>query len=92
MKKGKKTIPQPKTASRDELIVEGRNLPDQKKEPTRHGYRVNARRRWLPKVKIDKDNVLGGSERKRRPEKLFDGRSQLIAYHFMFDREWEMGY
>jgi len=92
MKTGKKTIPQPKTDPRDELIVEGRNLLDHEKEPTGHGTRVNARRRWLPKVKIYKDKVLDGSERKRSPGKPFDGRSQLIVYHFMFDREWEMGY
>ena len=43
-----------------------------------------AERRRLPRVKIDKDYVFEGPEGKRTLLELFDGRQQLILYHFMF--------
>ena len=61
------------------------------KELTRHRDRVNAERRRLPMVKIEKDYVFDTREGKRSLKDIFEGRRQLIVYHFMFDPAWEKG-
>jgi predicted dithiol-disulfide oxidoreductase (DUF899 family) len=52
---------------------------------------VNAERRRLPMVKIEKDYVFDGPGGKQGLADLFDGRRQLIVYHFMFDAAWDKG-
>jgi predicted dithiol-disulfide oxidoreductase (DUF899 family) len=52
---------------------------------------LNAARRRLPMVKIEKDYVFDGPDGKVRLADLFDGRRQLIVYHFMFDPSWDEG-
>ena len=42
-------------------------------------------------VKIDKDYVFEGPDGQLRLLDLFDGRRQLIVYHFMFDPSWDEG-
>lgn len=42
-------------------------------------------------VKIEKDYVFDGAGGKQSLQALFDGRQQLIIYHFMFDPKWEKG-
>ena len=42
-------------------------------------------------VRIEKDYVFEGPDGKRNLSELFDGRQQLIVYHFMFDPEWDKG-
>ena len=91
MKTKEKAIPHPRIVSRDEWIVERKKLLEREKELTRHGDRVNAERRRLPMVKIEKEYVFDGPEGKRSLGELFDGRRQLIVYHFMFDPEWDKG-
>jgi len=61
------------------------------KELTKHYDRVNAERRRLPMVKIEKDYVFDGPGGKRKLATLFDGRRQLVVYHFMFDPAWDKG-
>ena len=53
--------------------------------------RLRAQRRRLPMVKIDKSYVFEGPTGKLSLLGLFDGRRQLIVYHFMFDPEWDIG-
>lgn len=53
--------------------------------------RVAAERRRPPMVRIDKDYFLVRSVRQPRRFDLFEGRTQLIVYHFMFDPVWEKG-
>lgn len=48
-------------------------------------------RRALPWVKIDKEYVFDGPNGKQSLSELFDGRSQLIVYHFMFGPNWKEG-
>ncbi len=91
MKTKEKEIPHPKIVSRDAWLAERRKLLEHEKELTRHGDRINAERRRLPMVKLEKDYVFDGPEGKRRLGELFDGRRQLIVYHFMYDPEWERG-
>ena len=61
------------------------------KELTKHCDRVGAERRRLPMVKIDKDYEFDGPDGKRDFKALFEGRRQLVIYHFMFDPAWEKG-
>ena len=42
-------------------------------------------------VKIEKDYVFEGPKGKTSLKDLFEGRRQLIVYHFMFDPDWEKG-
>jgi predicted dithiol-disulfide oxidoreductase (DUF899 family) len=45
---------------------------------------LNQQRRNLPWVKVDKEYVFDGPDGKQTLAELFDGKSQLIVYHFMF--------
>jgi predicted dithiol-disulfide oxidoreductase (DUF899 family) len=84
-------VAHPKIASRKAwLEVRKKHLINEKKL-TKQKDKVNADRRRLPMVKIDKEYVFEGQEGKRSLRDLFDGRRQLIVYHFMFDPEWEKG-
>jgi predicted dithiol-disulfide oxidoreductase (DUF899 family) len=85
------TIPHPPVVSRDQWLVERKNLLVHEKELTKHRDRINAERRRLPMVKIDKDYVFDGPNGKRTLKTLFEGRRQLIVYHFMFDPNWDKG-
>ncbi|MCW3043365.1 MAG: protein of unknown function thioredoxin family protein [Actinobacteria bacterium] len=62
---------------RDELLVE-------EKEATRALDALAAKRRRLPMVRIDKEYVFEGPDGPATLVDLFEGRRQLIAYHFMF--------
>src|SRR5262249_27778015 len=77
--------------SRDTWLAERKRLLEHEKELTRHYDRVNAQRRRLPMVKIDKEYLFDGPQGKRSLKDLFEGCRQLIIYHFMFDPEWEKG-
>ncbi len=85
------TIAHPDIASRDEWLAERKKLLGHEKEATKQRDRVNAERRRLPMVKIDKEYTFDGSDGPRSLLDLFDGRRQLIVYHFMFDPEWDKG-
>jgi predicted dithiol-disulfide oxidoreductase (DUF899 family) len=52
---------------------------------------LNHQRRDLPWVKVDKKYVFGTSDGKQTLAELFDGRRQLIVYHFMFGPGWDEG-
>jgi predicted dithiol-disulfide oxidoreductase (DUF899 family) len=81
----------PEIVSRDEWLAERKKLLVEEKEATRHRDRVNAERRRLPMVRIDKEYSFAGPNGPRSLIDLFDGRRQLIVYHFMFDPEWDKG-
>lgn len=77
--------------SRDEWLVARKELLAKEKEFTKARDSLNAERRRLPMVEIDKDYVLDGPHGKTRLLDLFEGRPQLIVHHFMFDPDWEAG-
>src|ERR1700675_4506450 len=85
------TIPHPPIVSRDQWFAERKRLLADEKELTKQLDRVNAERRRLPMVKIEKDYAFDGPNGKQALNALFDGRHQLIVYHFMFDPEWDKG-
>jgi predicted dithiol-disulfide oxidoreductase (DUF899 family) len=61
------------------------------KEATRAREALAAERRRLPMVRIEKDYVLEGPAGKARLADLFEGRRQLLLYHFMFGPNQEVG-
>lgn len=61
------------------------------KELTQHKDCVNAMRRRLPMVKIDKEYIFTGVDGKRSLLDLFENQTQLVVYHFMFDPAWDKG-
>ncbi|HET8625263.1 MAG TPA: DUF899 domain-containing protein [Gemmatimonadales bacterium] len=71
--------------SRAEWLEARKALLAEEKELTRHRDRVNAARRALPMVEIVKPYVFTGPDGTATLGDLFEGRSQLIVYHFMFD-------
>jgi predicted dithiol-disulfide oxidoreductase (DUF899 family) len=72
-------------------VVARKELLAKEKELTRQRDALNAERRRLPMVKIDKDYVFEGPDGKASLLDLFDGRRQLILGHFMFSPEWDEG-
>jgi predicted dithiol-disulfide oxidoreductase (DUF899 family) len=85
------TIPHPPMVTRDQWLIERKKLLEDEKELTKHHDQVNALRRRLPMVKIEKTYRFDGSKGKPSLEELFEGRRQLIVYHFMFDPAWDKG-
>jgi predicted dithiol-disulfide oxidoreductase (DUF899 family) len=81
----------PHVVSRDEWLVARQKLLAKEKKFTRQRDALNAERRRLPMVQIDKDYVFQGPHSRVTLLDLFDGRRQLIVYHFMFDPSWEEG-
>ena len=85
------TLAHPKIVSREEWLAERKELLTSEKDLTRQRDAVNAARRRLPMVKLDKQYVFDGPGGKTSLLDLFEGRRQLIVYHFMFDPAWEEG-
>lgn len=81
----------PRIADRDDWLVARKALLTKEKEASAARDVLNAARRDLPMVTIDKDYVFDGPSGKASLLDLFDGHSQLIVYHFMFDPSWEEG-
>ncbi|WP_339741882.1 DUF899 domain-containing protein [uncultured Rubinisphaera sp.] len=85
------TIAHPSIASQAEWFEARQQLLAREKALTIEYDAINAQRRRLPMVKIDKHYKFEGPAGKQSLAELFDGRSQLIVYHFMFDPEWDKG-
>lgn len=76
---------QPKIVSREEWLTARRQLLAREKELTHQYDRINEERRALPMVEVTKDYEFEGAGGKVRLADLFEGRHQLIVYHFMFE-------
>ena len=81
----------PKIVSRDEWVAARKALLDKEKEQIRRRDALNSERRELPMVEIDKDYVFEGPHGNASLLDLFEGRTQLVLVHFMFDPSWEDG-
>jgi len=71
-------------AARDELLK-------REKEHTRLGDEIAQLRRDLPWVRVEKDYLFETDDGEKSLAELFDGRSQLLVYHFMFGPSYEAG-
>ncbi len=81
----------PEVVSRDEWLDARKELLAEEKALTRRRDELSAQRRRLPMVEIEKDYAFEGPQGEVRLVDIFEGRSQLIVGHFMFDPEWEDG-
>lgn len=61
------------------------------KELTRKRDQLNALRRRMPMVKVEKDYLLEGQSGPVSLLEVFEGRRQLIVYHFMYGPDWQAG-
>lgn len=86
-----KTVPHPRIVSRYEWLDARKKLLASEKELTRQRDAVNAARRRLSMVRIDKSYVFDAPGGKVSLLDLFESRRQLIVYHFMFDPAWDEG-
>jgi predicted dithiol-disulfide oxidoreductase (DUF899 family) len=77
--------------SRKDWLAARKALLTKEKKFTRLRDQLSQERRQLPWVKVDKDYVFDGPQDKETLSELFDGRSQLIVYHFMFGPDWDAG-
>jgi predicted dithiol-disulfide oxidoreductase (DUF899 family) len=77
--------------SRDEWQAAREELLRREKEHTRLGDELARRRRELPRVPVEKEYPLDTDDGTRTLAELFDGRSQLLVYHFMFGPSYEAG-
>ncbi len=77
--------------SEAEWLVARKDLLTREKEFNHQRDALSKARRSLPWVKIDKEYVFDGPDGKETLSDLFDGRRQLIVYHFMFGPDWNEG-
>jgi len=79
------------TGTREEWLAARNQLLAKEKELTRRGDQLAAERRGLPWVPIEKAYTFGTDGGPRTLPELFDGRSQLVVYHFMFGPAYAAG-
>ena len=81
----------PKIVSQEEWTAARRALLEKEKDLTRQRDRLNTERRELPMVEVTKPYEFEGPDGMLSLLDLFEGRPQLIVYHFMFHPDWEDG-
>ena len=86
-----RTVDNPKIVSREEWLAARKKLLAREKQLTHDRDAVAAERRQLPWVKVEKNYMFDSPSGEKTLADLFDGKSQLIVYHFMFGPEWQEG-
>jgi predicted dithiol-disulfide oxidoreductase (DUF899 family) len=81
----------PKVVSHKEWLAARTAFLAKEKEFTRLRDELSKQRRELPWEAVTKTYAFDGPNGKQTLPELFDGRSQLIIYHFMFDPSWDAG-
>ena len=80
-----------KVVSHEEWLAARKEFLRKEKEFTRLRDELSQQRRELPWEKVEKQYVFEGPQGKQALAELFDGKNQLVIYHFMFAPEWEAG-
>jgi hypothetical protein len=80
-----------KIVPHDEWIEERKKLLAKEKEFNRLRDQLSEQRRALPWERVEKQYTFEGPNGKETLAQLFDGASQLVVYHFMFDPKWDAG-
>ena len=80
-----------KVVSREEWLAARKELLKREKEHTRLGDELARRRRELPWVPVEKEYSFETDDGTKTFAELFDGRSQLLVYHFMFGPSYNAG-
>lgn len=81
----------PNIVTREEWLEARKAHLAQEKELTRLRDQLSQQRRELPWVKVQKEYLFDTADGPHTLADLFNGRSQLIIQHFMFDPAWEAG-
>jgi predicted dithiol-disulfide oxidoreductase (DUF899 family) len=81
----------PRIATREDWLAARKELLAKEKELTRRRDALNTERRNLPMVEVEKDYTFDSPSGRVGLTDMFECRSQLIIYHFMFDPDWEDG-
>jgi predicted dithiol-disulfide oxidoreductase (DUF899 family) len=84
-------MPEHRIGTQEEWQEERAALLREEKELTRRSDELARKRRELPWVPIDKDYSFETAEGRKTLAELFDGRSQLLVYHFMFGPPYAAG-
>jgi predicted dithiol-disulfide oxidoreductase (DUF899 family) len=82
---------QPTIGTSEEHLAARLELLAAEKELTRRGDELARRRRALPWVRVEKTYTFDADDGEKTLRELFDGRSQLLVYHFMFGPDWTEG-
>lgn len=82
---------EPRITTKKEWLKERRALLRDEKALIRYKDSIAEHRRNLPWVRVEKEYVFDTNGGKKSLEEFFNGRSQLIVYHFMFGPDWEEG-
>ncbi len=90
-KSKEKKMNYPNIVSREEWLTARKELLAKERESVRQRDALSAERRRLPMVKLEKDYTFDGPQGPTKLSELFEGRRQLIVYHFMFDPAWDEG-
>lgn len=80
-----------KTATREEWLAARLKLLEAEKALTRQSDALAQQRQALPWVRLDKDYSFDTEQGRQSLAELFQGRSQLLVYHFMFGPGWKAG-
>ena len=80
-----------RTGTREQWLAARRDLLEAEKEYSRQGDELARRRQALPWIPVQKDYRLETDSGSISLSQLFQGRSQLLVYHFMFGPDWEAG-
>ncbi len=80
-----------KVGTREEWLAARKELLESEKELTRRSDELARQRRELPWVRVDKEYRFETDDGTKTLAELFDGRSQLLVYHFMFGPEYVAG-
>ena len=84
-------MPAANVVSREEWLEARKAHLQKEKEFTRLRDELSAQRRELPWVKVDKEYLFAGPAGTQSLADLFQGKSQLIVYHFMMGVDWDEG-
>jgi len=84
-------MPEHKVGTQEEFDAARERLLAEEKELTRRSDELARKRRELPWVAVEKDYRFETETGTKSLAQLFDGRSQLLIYHFMFGPAWEAG-
>ena len=84
-------MPEHRTATREAWAAARAELLEREKELSRLGDELARQRRELPWVAVEKGYTFQAADGTRTLAELFDGRSQLVVYHFMFGLDYDAG-
>ncbi|HEX2115178.1 MAG TPA: DUF899 domain-containing protein [Alphaproteobacteria bacterium] len=80
-----------RVVGREAWLAARKALLAREKEFTRLRDELSAARRALPWVRVERSYLFDGPNGEESLSDLFEGRSQLLVYHFMFDPDWPEG-